>query len=186
MRAFMNPPGVSQAVRTALLAAVLGFAASNPLPAQASSDSAERGPRRQALERELRERIGREVQRRLQLDEEKMRQLGRTNERFEAQRRILVAQERAARIGLRQEMLRGDSASHERVAMLLDTLIGVQRKRVELVEQEQRALSAFLDPVQRAKYLVMQDQMRRRMDEMRRNARRPGARGRPGQPPRGP
>ena len=186
MHAFMNRPSVPAGVRRVVIAAALGMVASSPLHSQARGDSAERGARREALERQVRERIGREVQQRLQLDETQMRKLGETNERFEAQRRLLVAEERIARTGLREEMMRGDSARHQRVGTLLDALIGVQRKRVELVEQEQHALSAFLDPVQRAKYLVMQDQTRRRMDEMRRNARRPGGRGRPGQPPRRP
>ena len=186
MRACMHPHAPSMTVRTALVAAILGIAAPSPLHAQAQGDPAERGARRQALERQVKERIGREVQERLQLDDAQMRKLGETNQRFEAQRRLLVAEERAARMGLREEMLRGDSASQERVGTLLDALIGVQRKRVELLEQEQRALSAFLDPVQRAGYLVMQEQTRRRMDEMRRRARRSGAGGRPGQPPRGP
>jgi hypothetical protein len=52
----------------------------------------------------------------------------------------------------------------------MDRAIRVQRSRLDLLETEQRELSAFLTPTQRAKYMGMQEQLRRRADEMRRRA----------------
>lgn len=50
---------------------------------------------------------------------------------------------------------------------LLDDMLRLQRQRFVLHEDEQRELALFLTPVQRAKYFGLQEQMRRRMEEMR-------------------
>jgi TolA-binding protein len=124
-------------------------------------------PGRQALEQRVRQRMAAVVQQRLGLTADQMRRLGEVNREMEAQRRTLHQQERDVRIGLRAEVMRGDSANQDRVAGFVDQLIDVQRRRIELLSREQRALASFMTPVQRAKYLALQDQLRRRMEEMR-------------------
>jgi hypothetical protein len=123
--------------------------------------------RREALEQRVRQRMAAVVQQRLGLNAEQMRRLGEVNRDMEAQRRLLQEQERDVRVGLRTEVMRGDSANQDRVARFVDQLIEVQRRRIELLSREQRALAAFMTPVQRAKYLAIQDQVRRRVEEMR-------------------
>ncbi len=135
----------------------------------------EQRARREALERRVRDRIAEEVQERLGLTEAQTTRLGATNRKFEEQRRLLLAEERAGRMALREQVLRGDSADQQRVSSLVDQLIAIQRKRIDIVAQEQRELAEFLTPVQRATYLSMQDQMRRRLEEMRRGG--PGRQG---------
>jgi Spy/CpxP family protein refolding chaperone len=72
-----------------------------------------------------------------------------------------------------------DAANQQKVAGLLDQLMRLQRQRLDLVEGEQRELAKFLTPVQRAKYLGLQNQLRQRMQELRDRV-GPGAmRGRP-------
>lgn len=149
----------------ALLAAMLLAAA---LPAQDSSARGERA----LLEQRVRERLAQVVRARVGLDDEQMRRLGATNERYEQRRRDLLARERRARMELRAEIGAGDRADQRHVAQLLDQLIDVQRQRISLVEEEQRELSAFMTPVQRAKYLAVQERVRRSMEEMRRERRR--------------
>ena len=147
--------------------------------------AAAQGGGRGRLEQEVRERIGRVVQQQLGLTDAEAQRLQGVNQRFEGQRRDLVRQEREARMSLRREVLRGDSADQKRTDALLATLLEIQRKRLDLVEAEQRELARFLTPVQRAKYLALQDQMRRRVEEMRQRAaqRRPGGPGPgPGRP----
>lgn len=123
--------------------------------------------RREALEQRVRQRMAAVVQQRLGLNAEQMRRLGEVNRDTEAQRRLLQEQERDVRVGLRAEVVRGDSANQDRVARFVDQLIDVQRRRIELLSREQRALAAFMTPVQRAQYLAIQDQVRRRVEEMR-------------------
>lgn len=133
----------------------------------AATGGAQVGGSRGRLEEQVRERLGRVVREQLALDDEQMRRLQQVNQRYETQRRELVRQERDARIDLRREVMRGDSADQKRTDTLLNTLLQIQRRRLDLVQSEQRDLAAFLTPVQRAKYLALQDQMRRRVEEAR-------------------
>jgi hypothetical protein len=135
--------------------------------------------RRQMLEQRVRQRMAAVVRERLGLSDEQMRRLGEVNRTIEAERRQLNEQERDLRVGLRAELVRGDSANQDRVARFVDQLIDVQRRRVDLLSREQRALAAFMTPVQRAQYLAIQDQLRRRMEEMRGRPRRGGGVRRP-------
>lgn len=163
----------------ALRSAIVLLLAASLLAAPAIAQGGGRG----RLEQQVRERIGRVVQQQLGLTDAETQRLQGVNQRFEGQRRELVRQEREARLSLRSEVLRGDSADQKRTDALLGTLLDLQRKRLDLVEAEQRELARFLTPVQRAKYLALQDQMRRRVEEMRQRAgqRRPGGPG-PGRP----
>jgi hypothetical protein len=126
------------------------------------------GPRREALERQLRERTAQVVQRRLGLDDEQMRRLQATNRQFQEQRMALFARERDARQALRREMAADDQANQSRVAQLLDQTLLLERQRLDLLQAEQRELAKFLTPVQRAKLLGIQTELRRRTQDMRR------------------
>ncbi|MDQ3697543.1 MAG: hypothetical protein M3373_05900 [Gemmatimonadota bacterium] len=145
------------------------IAAAAPATVVYAQDPGAPGARgRSALEQRVRQRFAEVVRDRVGLTDDQMGRLSATNDRYEERRRELVAQERQIRIDMRDEILAGDSANQQRVAQLLDQMIRVQRQRLELVEQEQRDLASFMSPVQRAKYLAVQDQIRRQMDDMRR------------------
>ncbi|MBC7791837.1 MAG: hypothetical protein H7Z74_17965 [Anaerolineae bacterium] len=163
------------------LLAALGIAVMTPRASAQRLEGAGREPGRAALEQRVRERMAEVVKVRVGVTDAQMEKIGATNRKFEEQRRVLVAQERDIRMGVREEVLAGDKADQNRVARLLDQMVKVQRERLSLLEQEQRDLAAFLTPVQRAKYMAVQEQIRNRMDEMRQNregkqgaARRPG------------
>jgi hypothetical protein len=157
-----------------LLALTLALASTHADAQRPIPDSAP--ARRQALEQRVRQRMAVIVQQRLRLNADQMRRLGEVNRDMETQRRLLQQQERDARIGLRAEVARGDSANQDRVARYVDQLIDVQRRRIDLLAREQRVLADFMTPVQRAQYLAMQDQLRRRLEEMRGRPRRDGMR----------
>ncbi len=161
----------------------------------AASAAQERVPREERREREgearLRERVserGREarpamerlalvVQRRLGLTNEQAQRLRQTTARYAGEREALVRQERSARRDLRALVAGAAQTDQERVGALLDTVLRVQRRRVELVEQEQRELARFLTPLQRAQFHAMQERAFRAAQQlrMRRELRTPGA-----------
>ncbi len=130
-------------------------------PSQASN------PRRQELEQRLRERTAQIVKRRLVLSDDQMTKLQSTNRQFEQQRADLMRREREIRQALRAQLLSGDSANQNRVGQLLDQSLQLQRQRLDLLQNEQRELSKFLSPVQRAKYFGLQNEMRKRAQELR-------------------
>jgi len=135
-----------------------------PAPGGARRDSM---PNRAQMEQRVRERLGGMMKQQLGLNEQQMTKLQETNRRFQEKQRLLVDQERDIRMSLRDEMIAGDSARQAQVAGLLDRMLKVQHQRLDLLEQEQKELSGFLTPVQRAKYLGIQEGMRRRMQQMR-------------------
>jgi len=135
------------------------------------------------LEQQFRERLARVVRNQLNLDDAQMERLRQVNTRMERQRTQLLREERQVRMSLRREVLASDSADQAKVSQLLSDALRIQRRRLDLVEEEQRALSEFMTPVQRAKYFAIQDELRRRLEDIRqqRQQRRPG-----GPPPGGP
>ena len=139
---------------------------------------------------QARARFAQLVQRRLNLTDAQLRQLAEVNRRYETPRRDLLARERETRRGLRAELSAGDSAADRaRVDKYLTQLLQLQHERLDLVEREQKDLAGFLTPMQRARYLVFQDEVRRRVEEARRQrSGQGGAAGRalrPGGPRRG-
>ena len=139
--------------------------------AGASSDGAL--PGRSLLEQRVRQRLEQIVQRQLQLTDAQMQRLRQTNARFSAERRTMADRERQLRGALRQELLPGVAANQSHVAALADSLFSIQRQRLDATEAEQKEMSGYLTPVQRVRYYGLQDQFRRRLEQIR--DRRPGA-----------
>ncbi len=146
--------------------------------AQAGARAQARAPQDRAqLEQQIRNRIANQLKNQLKLSEDQFTKLQATNKRFEEKRRLLVEQERDARMSMRDLILAGDTTNQAKVSGALDKMMQIQRQRFELVEQEQKELAGYLTPMQRARFLGMQEQMRRRMDDMRAQAGRRGAAG---------
>jgi hypothetical protein len=125
--------------------------------------------RRQRLEQQLRQGLWRIAKQRIGFTDEQMTRLEETSQRYDGRRRALVMDERAQRLTLRQEILTADGkADQELVSRALDRLIQLQRERIELQAQEQKEFSAFMTPIQRAKYAALQEEVRKRMDALRR------------------
>lgn len=130
-----------------------------------------RGPERALLERRFRLRFEQVLKQRLALTDAQLAGVIEVNARLDAKRRELFMEERTVRKEMR-DVLTGEEkeGTGERVSQLLDRAMRVQHLRLDLVESEQRELASFLSPVQRAKYLGFQEQLRRRADDMRRRA----------------
>ena len=125
-------------------------------------------PRRGMLEQRFQQRLEAVVKQRLQLNDEQMVKLREVASRTETSRRAIRADEMAARRALREELLAGDNANESRVAELLERMPKLERRRLDLQEQEQKELARFLSPVQRARYFALQDELRRGMQELQR------------------
>ena len=130
---------------------------------------------RQAAIRLVRQAMNRAYRTRLKLDNEQMQTLTRTDMRYERQRQDLLRSERDTRQGLRAAM--ADSTPDQtRIAGFIDQLAQAQHKRADLLDAEQKELSTFLTPLQRAQYLGLKEQVDRRILQLRQqNARPPGA-----------
>jgi hypothetical protein len=157
----------------ALLALLLAGA-----PASAQGVGRVREPRaaapgRQQLETRLRQRLWNITKNRVGFTDEQMSRLAQTSRGFDERRRRLAIDERQQRQLLRREILAGSGADQSRVAAALDRMLQIQRERVDLQSEEQRAFAEFMTPVQRARYAALQEQLRRRAERLR--AQRAGA-----------
>jgi Spy/CpxP family protein refolding chaperone len=170
----------------ALLVATAVTATPRARAQQAPAATAQSDTARTNLQARVRQRLAAVVKQRLNLTDDQMRQLTAVNTAYEGRRRALLVQERDARTAVRAELQRGPSADQKRIETSLSDLFRAQRARIDLAEQEQRDLAKFLQPSQRAGYLALEEQVRRRVDQMRQGRggggagqRRPGAGGAP-------
>lgn len=155
---------------------LLLLAGAAALSLSVTSLSAQGGPPRgdtasrrggRAIEHQLQQRIATIMQERLQLNDDQLRQLVAVTRRFERERMQVRGEDYRLRTAMRNQLLAGDTASQERVAELLEQMPRVERRRIDLMESEQRELARFLTPVQRARYLALQDEIRRNMEQIR-------------------
>lgn len=124
-------------------------------------------PQRQTLVKQLRQRWQQIVHDRLGLNDVQMRQLQETTRHFNAQRQTINQQERAIRKAMRDEVTGATPTDDKHLAAMIDTILDLQRQRIELTRNEQRELSLFLTPLQRVKYLALQEQLRQQVERLR-------------------
>jgi Spy/CpxP family protein refolding chaperone len=149
-------------IRTAAVA--LAVVATSAAGAQPGPGAPRPGQGRPALER-----LAAAVQRQLGLSNEQAAQLRDATRQFAVQREQLNRRERATRMELRAAVILGDSADQPRVARLLDDVVRMQRRRADLLAEEQRELAKILTPVQRAQFMAMQERAMRAAQQLRAN-----------------
>jgi periplasmic protein CpxP/Spy len=137
------------------------FASAVAIGAQPARANAQRP----VLEQQLRQRMAAVTKQRLGLSDQQMTQLEQSNARFAPQLQQLLANERETRRQLRGE-LTSPNPNQQHVSALIDQTISLQKQRVAIVEAEQKDLARFMSPVQRARYVALQTEFRRRAQEM--------------------
>jgi hypothetical protein len=143
----------------------LGLVASQALAQAAPMQDS--NPQRRMLQQQIRQRWQQVVRNRLGLNDTQMRQLQETTRHFNAQRQTLNQEERGIRSEMRDQVTGVTPADDKQLAALIDSILDLQRQRLELTRNEQRELSLFLTPLQRVKYLALQEQLRQQMDKLR-------------------
>ena len=131
-------------------------------------EAGENAPPRQQLETQLRQRLWRIAKQRIGFTDDQMSRLAQTSQRFDARRRELAREERQQRVTMRTEILAGSNANQDRIGTALDRLLQLQRARADLQIEEQREFASFMTPLQRAKYAALQEQLRRRVENLQR------------------
>jgi Spy/CpxP family protein refolding chaperone len=162
---------------TALAATAASLALATPATAQ-RAPGLPRGP---GENRAAMQQLAVVVQRRLGLTNQQATRLRETTARFATERQQLMQREREMRRALRAATAAGDSAVDQRlVGRQLDSLVALQQRRVALLAEEQREMSTYLTPYQRAQFLAMQERAFRAAQQLRqRRAAQRGAKGDP-------
>jgi len=146
-----------------LAIALLGLAA--PLHAQEPGPAR---PRLEELRRRVRQRVAQRIQQDLNLTPDQMQRLRGTVGTYAGRRRDLEARQRSLREALGGQLRPGLAATPDSVARLTDELLDVRVRYAESFRDEQRELSRYLDPVQRAKLMLLRERLTNRVQEFRR------------------
>jgi len=133
-------------------------------------------PNRQQLVRQLQQKMYQVVKTRVGLNDDQMERLQRVNRQFAPQRRDLNQQEKAVRQSLRAEMTSA-SPDQQKIDSDWKQLRALQRQRLDILDQEDSQLAGFMNPLQRARYHAIQEQLRKQVEQ------RAGAAGAACQPP---
>ena len=150
------------------LAARPGRANAGPLAAARQGQALD-PQERQAAIRQIRQAMARRIRNQLALSPDQFRTLQTTEQKYDRQRNELQRQERDTRVALRGAML--DSVRDQtKIAGYLDQLTQAQRKRADLVDAEQKELSSFLTPMQRAQYLGLKENMAKLIERVNQSA----------------
>jgi periplasmic protein CpxP/Spy len=121
---------------------------------------------RQRLQARLRLRVEEILQQRLELTDEQTRRMSDLWVQLEPDRRALLKEDRETRAALRAELLAGSQGNETRVRELMDRISTLDRRRLDLRDREQRELSQFLSPTQRARFFALQDELRRSVSDV--------------------
>ena len=125
------------------------------------------GQGRQRLEMEVRRNFARIVRERVGLNDAQMTRLVPITQKYEQQRRQIQMAEQRARVDLRVAMQNEQAADPKVLEQHMQTILDVHKRRAALMEAEQRELAEFMTPVQRVKFMAVQEQIRRNLEQMR-------------------
>lgn len=120
---------------------------------------------RAAREQMFQQRIERVLRDRVSFTDEQLMKWRAWNAHFADARRALDREDRQLRMTLRHELAPGVTPNEAKLTDALARWPQLQRKRASQLERELKALSAFLPPVQRARFFAFQDELRRGAQE---------------------
>jgi hypothetical protein len=130
------------------------------------ADSTE--PRRaDSLRHRIEERFASRVQEQLGLTNEQSAKLRATSQAFGTRRRDLRQREQALREALSAQLQPGVAANQDSVAKLTDTMIELRLSAAQAAREEMKEMSKYLNPVQRARLLVMRERFHHRVEAAR-------------------
>jgi hypothetical protein len=118
----------------------------------------------------------------LSIDQATTRRLFQTDQGFNRQRAELNKSEKETRVALAAAMQDSGTVDTAKIDQYINQLVQAQRKRADLLEAEQKELSTFLSPLQRAQFLSLRERLNERMRQLNQAE----AAGRRGQPPADP
>lgn len=119
---------------------------------------------RQQLVQALQRKVYQVVKTRVGLDDGQMQKLQGVNRQFAPRRKQLNEQERALRQSLRAEMTSA-SPDQQKIEQEWKQLRGLQRQRLDILDEEDAQLASFMTPLQRARYHAIQEQVRRQVEQ---------------------
>src|SRR5213596_1630271 len=177
-----------------LLSVLLTVAATAPARMLAAQNPPDTSRAAEAqLQHEFQRRWSERVRQELGLSDDQAVKLQATEGKYLQQRRDVMQRQRAVIEALRGQLQPGVAASDDSVRKLMDQRERNRQALAQLERDEDREIAGYLNPVQHARYQMMREQLRRRIQDIREQRRARGqglgprggaGRPRPGKPPR--
>ncbi len=158
---------------TRFLWILLLVTAAPALAAQNPPDTSDEG-QVQELRRQIRRRWNERVGRELNLSDAQAAKLRATEDRFFERRREIAQRQRAVNEALRGQLQPGVAANSDSVRKLMDAREQHRQAFAQLERDEDQEIAGYLNPVQHARYEMMREQLRRRIQEIREQRRARG------------
>ncbi len=127
----------------------------SPLAGQEGPDR----PSRQQLMRQIEQRFMARATEELALDAEQAERLRSTVTHFAIERRQLEQREREVKQGLRGQLRPGVAANQDSLVVLLDALTETRAAYIQSFKEELAEMATFLDPLQRAQYVMLRERL---------------------------
>jgi hypothetical protein len=131
----------------------------------AQRDDSTRGPRADSLRQRIEERFAARVQQDLGLTNEQTAKLRASSQTFGSRRRELRSREHRLRDALDAQLRPGVAANQDSVTKLTDALVELRITSAQAAREEMKDLSRYLNPVQRARLLLMRERFYHRIKE---------------------
>jgi hypothetical protein len=125
----------------------------------------------QQLQREIRQRWNARVRQDLGLSDAQATQLQATETKYLRQRRDVAQRQRAVNEALRGQLQPGAAASNDSVRKLLDARDRNRAALAQIDRDENDEIARYLSPVQHARYQMMREQLRQRIQQLRQERR---------------
>jgi hypothetical protein len=139
---------------------ILVLAAALVLPGPIhAQDSVTDPPRAERLRQMIQERFAARVQEDLGLSEQQGGRMREVSGTYFLKRRNFDLEERRLRQALAGELRPGVAANKDNVARYTDQLLDIKIRYAQSYKDEVRELSTFLDPVQRAQFLLVRERL---------------------------
>ena len=122
-------------------------------------------PRAARLRQLIQERFAARVQEGLGLTDQQADRMREVTGGYFVKRRNFDSEERRLRQALAGELRPGVAANKDNVARYTDQLLDLKIRYAQSYKDETRDLSSFLDPVQRAQYLLLRERLLDRVRE---------------------
>jgi LTXXQ motif family protein len=122
-------------------------------------------PMADSLRQEIEQRFAARVQQNLGLTNDQTAKLRTSSATFGGRRRDLRNKERALRDALDAQLRPGVAANQDSVTKLTDALVDLRVTSAQAAKDEMKDLSKFLNPVQRARLLLMRERFYHRVRE---------------------
>jgi len=160
-----------------MLAAAVPLSAQDPTGGGAEpQDTVESAQLRQQIEQRFREI----VRQRLALTDDQDAKLRATQEKYRTQRQPLFQRQFAVNQALDDQMRPGIAANPDSVRRMMDERQQIRGRLFQVDQDEDREMSGYLTPVQRAQFQMLRGRFIQRISELRQQRQRGGTGGRPG------